>query len=67
MTFSLEGFDVNGNGFLDGQEIVKFKEEPMFDKDDQKIAWIDSKMDADNKTVTKAELAQFILNILMNK
>ena len=64
MNFSLEGFDVNGNGILDGQDIVKFKEEPIFDQDDQKIAWIDSKMDGDNKTVTKAELAQFLFIIL---
>ena len=36
----------------------------IFDQDDQKIAWIDSKMDGDNKTVTKAELAQFLFIIL---
>ena len=64
MTFSLEGFDVNGNGFLDGQEIVKVKEH-ISDGDGQTTAWIDSKMDGDNKTVTKAELAQYILSTLM--
>ena len=33
MTFSLEGFDVNGNGILNGQEIVKklsLKKNPRF-------------------------------------
>ena len=65
MKFSLEGFDVNGNGFLDGQEVVKFKDrfkDPFFDGDDQTTAWIDFKMDGDNKTVTKTELAQFLLH-----
>ena len=62
MTFSLEGFDVNGNGILNGQEIVKklsLKKNPRFKRMIKK-AWIDSKMNSDYKTVTKPELAQFI-------
>ena len=64
MTFSLEGFDVNGNGFLDGQEIVNFEEnsKKIFGEYDQTTAWMDSKMDGDNKTITKTELAQFLLH-----
>ena len=64
MMFSLQGFDENSNGILDGQEMIKFKEEPMMDQDDQKSAWIDSKMSGDNNTITKNELAQFLLIIL---
>ena len=64
MKFSLEGFDVNGNGFLDGQEIVNFEENESFGEVDEKTAWIDSKMDGDNKNVTKTELAQFFLSTI---
>ena len=66
MKFSLEGFDVNDNGFLDGQEIVNFEEnsKKIFGEVDQITAWIDSKMDGDNKTVTKTELAQFFLSTI---
>ena len=58
MMFSLQDFDENSNGILDGQEIVHFKEEAF---DDQQSAWIDSKMDGDSSTITTNELAQFIL------
>ena len=61
MMFSLQGFDENSNGVLDGEEIVKFKKEPTIDR---KSAWIDSQMVGDNNTVTKAELAQFLLTTL---
>ena len=66
MKFSLEGFDVNGNGFLDGQEIVNFEEnsKEIFGEVGQTTAWIYSKMDGDNKTVTKTELAQFVLSTI---
>ena len=64
--FSLQGFDENSNGILDGQEMIKFKEEPMFDQDDQRSAWIDSKMGSDNNTITKNELAQFLLIMFPN-
>ena len=36
---------MNGNGFLDGQEIVNFEENESFGEVDEKTAWIDSKMD----------------------
>ena len=53
--FSLQAFDENGNGILDGQETVKFKEEFDFDH------WTDSQMDGDNSTGTKAEIVKFFL------
>ena len=59
--FSLQGFDENGNGFLDGQETVKFIEEIQFDFETDRDAWTDSQMDGDNNTCTKAELVQFFL------
>ena len=31
MMFSLQSWDENSNGILDGQEIVNFKEDTMFD------------------------------------
>ena len=64
--FSLQGFDENSNGILDGQEIVHFKEEVIsgYYLDDQQSAWIDSKMDGDNNTITKNELAQFLSIII---
>ena len=55
---------MNGNGFLDGQEIVNFEENESFGEVDEKTAWIDSKMDGDNKNVTKTELAQFFLSTI---
>ena len=68
MMFSLQGFDENSNGVLDGQEIVKFKKEPTIDRksawSDHQSAWIDSKMVGDNNTVTKDQLAQFFLTSL---
>ena len=59
--FSLQGFDENGNGILDGQETIKFKEEIHFDFETERDAWTDSQMDGDNNTCTKAELVQFFL------
>ena len=63
MMFSFQGFDENRNDILDGQEIVHFKEELIsgYHPDDQTSAWIDSKMDGDNNTFTKNELAQILL------
>ena len=60
--FSLQGFDENSNGILDGQEIVNLKEIGLFDMDDQ--ALFDSKIDGDNNTITKNELAQFLSIII---
>ena len=57
--FSLQAFDENGNGILDGQETVKFKEEFDFDH------WTDSQMDGDNSTGTKAEIVKFFMMIYL--
>ena len=62
--FSLQGFDENSNGILDGQEIVNFKEIVLLDFSYQERALFDSKMDGDNNTITKNELAQFLSIII---
>ena len=59
--FSLQGFDENGNGILDGQETVKFQEEIDFDFEREWDAWTVSQRDGDNNTATKDELVQFFL------
>ena len=67
MKFSLQGFDENGNGILDGQEIVKFEEELDFGRSFSdavlKRAWTDSQMDGDYNTGTQAELEQYCLRL----
>ena len=68
--FSLQGFDENDNGMLDGLELVnfwKFHYEVVL-QDDELItfaerAWNDSEIDGDEKTGTKTELVQFILRL----
>jgi Ca2+-binding EF-hand superfamily protein len=55
----IKAFDENGNGILDGQETVKFKEEFDFDH------WTDSQMDGDNSTGTKAEIVKFFMMIYL--
>ena len=54
MKFSLQRFDENGNGILDGQETNRFQEEYGFDLEWD--SWTDSQIDGDNNTATKAEL-----------
>ena len=67
MKFSLQGFDENGNGILDGQEIAKFEEELHFGRtfSDAVLnrAWTDSQMDGDYNTGTQAELEQYCLRL----
>ena len=77
MKFSLQRFDENGNGILDGQETVNWygELEQMFASFHfsekallaLKRAWTDSEMDGDNNTGTKAELAQFIIRFWNTK
>ena len=70
MTFTLKGFDENGNGILDGVETVKFYDEVFYVFPDSesyaalKRNWADSGMDDSRilyKTYTKAEFVQFYL------
>ena len=65
--FSLQGFDENSNGILDGQEIVNFKEIVLLDFSYQERALFDSKMDGDNNTITENELAQFVSIIFISQ
>ena len=79
MKFSLQHFDENGNGFLDGQETVNWYENvrhsfinPMSWRSEElflvlKRAWTDSEMDGDNNTGTKAEIAQFCIRFWNTK
>lgn len=75
MRFSLQYFDENGNGILDGQETVNWNEAveqalnfgPEFHSEVMaalKRAHADSEMDDDFKTGTETELVQFGLRLL---
>ena len=71
MRFSLQGFDENGNGILDGQETVNWNEtvEQSFTGSWRpfmaavKRAFTDSEMDDDFSTGTEIELVQFGLRL----
>ena len=64
MKFSIQSFDENGNSIVDGQEIVKFKEEANFSvRKDILSSWTDSQIDGDDNTGTEDELIQFISKV----
>ena len=73
--FLLQGFDENGNGMLDGLEVVNWFETFKYGIARLssacnefitfvKRAWNDSEMDGDKKTGTKTKLIQFYLRLL---
>ena len=73
MRISLQGFDENGNDIIDDEETVNwFEEVEQFINSSPnpklfavvKRNWIDSEMNGDKKTATKAELVQFLLRFL---
>ena len=71
LRFLIQGFDENGNDILDGQETVNWFEEfkqmigtsPELDAV-MKRDWMDSEMNGDTETATKAEIVQFLLRFL---